>query len=140
MRRQLGSFREITKFFLNQSIDTNLYCHLYLLVLACSMFLMRNVVRISTSLWPNIKKSTLLYDHIYLKWWDPHTNKIKYFPSSKFDKYNNKVGQGWSPGSEIMLGTNMSTLPKLKLTSRVILSSKMIYLKSMLIYHKEVLL
>ena len=45
------------------------------------------------------------------KWWDPHNKKIKYDSSVKFDEHNNKFGKGWSPGSEIMLGTNISTIP-----------------------------
>ena len=30
-------------------------------------------------------------------------------------EHNNKFGKGWSPGSELMLGTNTSTLPTLKI-------------------------
>ena len=50
-----------------------------------------------------------------MKWWDPHTKKFKYFSSAKFDQQKNKFGKGWSPGSETMLGTNISTLPTLKI-------------------------
>ena len=38
-----------------------------------------------------------------------------------------------------MLDKNISTLPKLKLTSQIIPLSKMIYLKAMLIFYKEAL-
>ena len=33
----------------------------------------------------------------------------------KCDEHNNKFGKGWSPGSELVLGTNNSTLPTLKI-------------------------
>ena len=49
-----------------------------------------------------------------MKWWDPHTKKLKYGSSENFDEHKNKFGKGWSPGSELMLGTNISTLPTLK--------------------------
>ena len=49
-----------------------------------------------------------------MKWQDPHINKLKYCSSTKFDEHNNKFGKGWSPGSELMLGTNISTLTTLK--------------------------
>ena len=49
-----------------------------------------------------------------IKWWDPHTKELKYFLSTKFDEHNNKFGKGWSPGSELMNDTNISTLPTLK--------------------------
>ena len=49
-----------------------------------------------------------------MKWWDPHTKRLKYCSSAKFDEHNNKFGRGWSPGSELMLGTNISILPTLK--------------------------
>ena len=45
---------------------------------------------------------------------DSHTNKIKYFSYENFDEHNNKFGKGWSPGSKLMIGTNISTLPILK--------------------------
>ena len=73
-----------------------------------------------------------------IKWWYPHTKKLKYYLSAKFENYNNKFGKGWSPGSELMLGTNKYTFQKQ--TSKIILSSKMIYLKSILISHQQVLL
>ena len=50
-----------------------------------------------------------------IEWWDPHTKKLKYFSSEKFDEHNNKFGKGWSPGSKIKLGTNILTLPTLKI-------------------------
>ena len=50
-----------------------------------------------------------------IKWWNPHTKKLKYFPSEKFDKNNNKFGKGWSPGYELMTGTPVSTFPTLKI-------------------------
>ena len=70
-----------------------------------------------------------------IKWWDPHTNKLKYCSSVKFDEHNNKFGKGWSLGSELMLETNTSTLPTLKPTSQIIPSSNLIYFKSILISH-----
>ena len=50
-----------------------------------------------------------------MKWWDPHTKKLKYFSSAKFDEHKNKFGKGWSPGSELVLDANTSTLPTLKI-------------------------
>ena len=50
-----------------------------------------------------------------MKQWDPHTKELKYCSSDKFDEHNNKVGKGWSPGSELMLGTNNATFPTLKI-------------------------
>ena len=49
-----------------------------------------------------------------IKWWEPHTNKLKYCSSAKFDEHNNKFIKVWSPNSELMLGTNNYTLPTLK--------------------------
>ena len=72
-------------------------------------------------------------------WWYPNNKKLKYCSSEKFDENNNKFGKGWSPGYGIMLGTNNSTLPTLKLTHNIITSSKMIYSKPISIYYKEVL-
>ena len=46
-----------------------------------------------------------------VKRWDTHTKKLKYFSSAKFDEYKNKFGKGWSPRSELMTGTNISTFP-----------------------------
>ena len=50
-----------------------------------------------------------------MKWCDPHTKKLKYCSSVKFYEHNNKFGKGWSPGSELMIDTNISTLPTLKI-------------------------
>ena len=39
-------------------------------------------------------------NNIYtIKWWDPHTKKLKYFSYAKFDEHNNKFGKLWSPVS-----------------------------------------
>ena len=64
-----------------------------------------------------------------IKWWDPHTNKLKYCSSVKFDEHNNKFGKVWSPGSELTAGTNVSAHPTLKKKSHITLSSNMVYLK-----------
>ena len=53
-----------------------------------------------------------------MKWWDPHTKKLKYFPSTKFDEYNNKFGKGWLPVSELMLGINNLFITTLKFDLR----------------------
>ena len=50
-----------------------------------------------------------------IKWWKPHTKKLEYGSSGKIDEHNNKFGKGWSPSYEIMTGTNVSTLPILKI-------------------------
>ena len=50
-----------------------------------------------------------------IKWWDPYTDKLKYFSYENFDEHSNKFGKGWYPCSELMLGENTSTLPKLKI-------------------------
>ena len=50
-----------------------------------------------------------------IKWWEPHIKKLKYFSSAKFDEHNNKFGKGWSPGSELKIGKNISTLSTLKI-------------------------
>ena len=49
-----------------------------------------------------------------IKWWYPYTKKLKYCSFEKFDEDHNKFGKLWLPGSELMLGTNNSTLPTLK--------------------------
>ena len=36
---------------------------------------------------------------VTIKWWDPHTKKLKYFSYSKFDEHYNKFVKVWSPGS-----------------------------------------
>ena len=48
-----------------------------------------------------------------MKYWDPHKKRLKYCSSAKFDEHKNKFCKGWSPGSELMLGTNISTPPTL---------------------------
>ena len=50
-----------------------------------------------------------------MKWCDPHTKKLKYCSYEKFDERNNKFGKGSSPGSVLMIGTNITTLPTLKI-------------------------
>ena len=45
-----------------------------------------------------------------MKLWEPHTNKIKYFPSAKIYEHKDKFGKGWTPGSELITGTTVSTL------------------------------
>ena len=49
-----------------------------------------------------------------MKYRDSHTKKLKYCSYEIFIEHNNKFSKGWSPGSEIMLGKNTSTLPTLK--------------------------
>ena len=49
-----------------------------------------------------------------MKWWYPHTKKLKHFSSAKFYGNNNTFGKVWSPGSELTLSTNISTLKTLK--------------------------
>ena len=39
-----------------------------------------------------------------MKWWDPHTKKIKYCSSAKCNEHNNKFGKLWFPGSELITG------------------------------------
>ena len=55
-----------------------------------------------------------------MKWCNPHTKKLKYYSSEIFDEHNDIFGKGWSPGSELMLGTNIYTLLTLKLTYHII--------------------
>ena len=50
-----------------------------------------------------------------VKWWDPHTKKLKNCSFAKFDEHNNKFGKVWSPGSKLMTGTNVYTLPTLNI-------------------------
>ena len=50
-----------------------------------------------------------------MKCWDSHTKKLKYFSSETFDEHNHTFGKGWSPFSELMLGTNTSILKTLKI-------------------------
>ena len=49
-----------------------------------------------------------------IKCWYPHNNTLKYCSSEKYDEHNNKFGKVRSPGSEIITGTNISTLPTFK--------------------------
>ena len=49
-----------------------------------------------------------------MKRWYPHTKKLKYCSYAKCGEHSNKFGKEWSPGSELMLGKNISTLPTLK--------------------------
>ena len=53
-----------------------------------------------------------------IKCWDLHTKKIKYCSSAKFDEYNNKFGDLWSPSSSLMNGTIFSAPPTLKFISQ----------------------
>ena len=46
-----------------------------------------------------------------MKWWYPYTKKLKYLSSEIFDEQRNKG----SSGSELITGTNVSTLPTLKI-------------------------
>ena len=50
-----------------------------------------------------------------MKWLEPHTKRLKYFLSTKFNEHINKFGKGWSPGSKLMFGRNIPTLPTLKI-------------------------
>ena len=50
-----------------------------------------------------------------MKWWDPHTKRLKYCSSEKIDEHKNKFVKGWPPISELILGTNIYTLPTLKI-------------------------
>ena len=50
-----------------------------------------------------------------MQWWDPNTKKTKYCSYEKFDEHNNKFGKRWSPCYELMIVTNTSTLPTLKI-------------------------
>ena len=46
---------------------------------------------------------------------DQHTKKLKCGSSAKFDEHNNKFVKLWSHSSDLMTGTNVSTLPTLKI-------------------------
>ena len=50
-----------------------------------------------------------------IKWWDPHTKKLKYCLSAKFDEHNSKFVIEWSSGSETMLSKTISTPPTFKI-------------------------
>ena len=45
-----------------------------------------------------------------MKLWEPHTNKLKYCSSANFYEHKDKFGKGWTPGSELITGTTVSTL------------------------------
>ena len=63
-----------------------------------------------------------------MKWWYPHTNKLKYCSYAKFDEQTNKFGKVWSPGFELTTGTSVFTLITLKIIYQTTPSSKIIYL------------
>ena len=48
-----------------------------------------------------------------IKWWHPHTKKLKYCLPAKFDEHNNKFVKVWSPGSIFMTRTNVYALTTL---------------------------
>ena len=50
-----------------------------------------------------------------IKLWYPHTKKLKYWLSAKFDEHNNNFGKGWSPGSNILKGKYTSAIPTIKI-------------------------
>ena len=50
---------------------------------------------------------------VTIKWWNPHTNKLKYFSSKYFDEQKNKFGKGWSTGSALINVTNVYSLTTL---------------------------
>ena len=58
----------------------------------------------------------MCYDNrrVTMKWWDQYSKKLRYFSSAKFDKHNNKFGKGWSSGSALINGKNISALTTLK--------------------------
>ena len=64
-----------------------------------------------------------------MEWGGPHTKKLKYCSSAKFDEHSNEFGKQLSPGPSLMTGTNISALPKIKLTTQTIPSSNMTYLR-----------
>ena len=64
-----------------------------------------------------------------MKWWEPHTNKLKYFSSAKFDEHKNKFVKGWLPGSTLMNDKNKSARSTLELIFQTTPSSKMVYLR-----------
>ena len=72
-----------------------------------------------------------------LKWWDPHTKRLKYCPSINFDVHNSNLNKGWSPGSEIMLGTNNFTLTTLKIDLSDHSFIKNDIFKAIIIIHQE---
>ena len=50
-----------------------------------------------------------------MKQWYQRNNKLKYWSYDKFDEHNNKFGKGWSPGSALITGTNISAFPMIKI-------------------------
>ena len=50
-----------------------------------------------------------------IKWWDPHTNKLKYYISVIIYKHNNNFGKVWSPGSNILKIIDTSSLLTIKM-------------------------
>ena len=50
-----------------------------------------------------------------IKWWDTYIKRLRYCSSAQFDEHKNKFVRGWSPCSELMLGTKHSTLQTLKI-------------------------
>ena len=50
-----------------------------------------------------------------MKWWDPHTKKLKHSEFYKYDNHNNKFGKGWSPGPELINGTHIYSLTTRKI-------------------------
>ena len=89
-----------------------------------------------------VEESFMGYTNIRatMKWRDSRTKKLKYYSYEKFDEHNNMFDKGWSPGSELTTGKNISTLTTLKTELSDHLSSNMIHLMSMLISHHEVLI
>ena len=71
-----------------------------------------------------------------MKWWDPHTKKLKYFSYAKFDEHNNRFRKGWYPSSALMTSTNVSALQTLKLISHITNLSNMTYLGNSKIFTK----
>ena len=45
-----------------------------------------------------------------MEWWYPHTKKLKYCLSTKFNEHKNEFGKGWSSGSASMNGTTIYSL------------------------------
>ena len=52
-----------------------------------------------------------------VKWLDPHTKKLKYYSSAKFDKHNNNFCKGWSLGSNFLNDADTLGLPTIKMIS-----------------------
>ena len=62
-------------------------------------------------------ESLMGYTNIWstMKCWYPQTKKVRYCLFANFYEYKNKFGKWWSTGSELMLGTNTSTLTTSKI-------------------------